>query len=104
MRDARTTGRNGPFASDEGMEQLVAGAGYAGIRTVAWELTVRFASAQQHYDWSMTTGQRAFWMQVPEAERPVVREQVDALLTEHADDDGAITLNQGVRLTLATRP
>jgi SAM-dependent methyltransferase len=47
MRDARTTGARGPFASDEGMEQLLTGAGLADVRTAHREVTARFRDPQQ---------------------------------------------------------
>lgn len=103
MLDARTSGQDGPFGSDAGMERLVSDAGYVEPRTVAWELPVRFASPAQYLDWTMTTGQRAMWMRVPEDERGSVRERLTGMLLEHADDDGAVTLHQGVRITLAAR-
>lgn len=104
MLDARTSGQDGPFASDAGMERLVAGAGYAEVRTVAWQLPVRFASPEQYLEWTMTTGQRAMWMRVPEQDRTDVREQLLALLRAHQEQDGSVLLHQGVRITLATRP
>lgn len=104
MLDARTIGQDGPFESDAGMERLATGAGFAGARTVAWELPVRFASPEHYLEWTMTTGQRGMWMRVPEAELPSVRARLTAMLVEHADDDGSVPLHQGVRITLAARP
>lgn len=104
MLDARTSGQEGPFGSDAGMERLVAEAGYAEVRTVARQLPVRFETPQHYLDWTMTTGQRGMWMRVPQAEQPRVRDDLTAMLVEHADPEGAVTLHQGVRITLATRP
>ena len=104
MLDARTSGKDGPFTSDAGMERLVADAGYVDVRTVAWELPVRFASPDQYLDWTMTTGQRAMWMRVPDAARAGVFEELLALLRAHQAEDGAVMLHQGVRVTLAVRP
>ncbi|MGD9957344.1 MAG: class I SAM-dependent methyltransferase [Candidatus Nanopelagicales bacterium] len=104
MLDARTSGQEGPFRSDAGMERLVAGAGYSDVRTVAWVLPVRFESAAAYLDWTMTTGQRAMWMRVPEERRPAVRAELTSMLDAHAGPDGSIALHQGVRITLAARP
>jgi ubiquinone/menaquinone biosynthesis C-methylase UbiE len=104
MLDARTSGKDGPFASDAGMERLVTDAGYAEVGTVAWELPVRFASPDQYLDWTMTTGQRAMWMRVPDEARAGVFEELLGLLRAHQDEDGAVMLHQGVRITLAVRP
>lgn len=104
MLDARTSGQDGPFGSDAGMERLVTGAGFDRARTVAWELPVRFATPQHYLDWTMTTGQRAMWMRVPSDEQDAVRARLTAMLLEHADHDGSVALHQGVRITLADRP
>jgi ubiquinone/menaquinone biosynthesis C-methylase UbiE len=104
MLDARTTGQDGPFGSDAGMERLVSGAGYADVRTVTFDLRVRYESPEQYLEWTTTTGQRAMWMRVPDDERPVVRGRLTELLEKNAHDDGSVHLTQGIRLTLASRP
>lgn len=104
MLDARTSEQDGPFASDAGMERLVAAAGYAEVRTVTWELPVRFASPDAYLDWTMTTGQRALWMRIPDESRAGVLEQLLTLLRAHQEPDGSVLLHQGVRITLAVRP
>ena len=45
MRDARTSGKAGPFASDEGMAALFKGAGLTDVRTVSHALTAVFNDA-----------------------------------------------------------
>ena len=102
--DARTSGTAGPFASDEGMEELLAGAGWAGVRTVRGGVAVRFATPQRWETFSMSVGQRGMWMSVPEPERGAVRERAYALLAEQADTDGTITYRQEIRHTLAVAP
>jgi ubiquinone/menaquinone biosynthesis C-methylase UbiE len=104
MRDARTTGRAGPFASDEGVEQLVTDAGYAEARTVNATIPVRFADADQWHAFTWSTGQRAMWLAIPEHERPAVRAEAERRLAENADPDGSITVTQSVRHTLARQP
>ena len=102
MLDARTSGTAGPFASDEGVEALVLGAGYRAVRTVSWDLPLAFTDAEQWHTWSWSHGQRAMWEAVPEAERPVVRAAAAEQLENCRDKAGQITLTQRVRLTVAT--
>jgi ubiquinone/menaquinone biosynthesis C-methylase UbiE len=104
LRDARTTGATGPFASDAGMVDLLAAAGFAEGRTVQDTVDVRFESAEQWQAWSMSTGQRAMWLSVPDGDRESVAAEAAARLREHAAADGSVTFSQGVRHTLAVRP
>jgi ubiquinone/menaquinone biosynthesis C-methylase UbiE len=98
--DARTSGGRGPFASDEGMERLFADAGLADVRTVSRTLRVRFRDADHWAAFSMSTGQRAMWAAVPEAERAGVREEAVRRLAAAATADGDLELTQEVRYTL----
>ena len=100
MRDARTSGRQGPFASDEGMEELLRQAGLTAVRTAHREVTARFANPQQWLDFSWSHGQRAMWEAVPEDEHDAVRERIVNLL-EGFDPLG---FTQQIRHTLGRRP
>ena len=104
VQDARTTGTRGPFASDAGMEQLLAEAGWIDVQTVRDQVDVRFESPEHWRRFSMSTGQRGMWMSVPPAERDVVRDRAYELLGREADEDGSVTYWQGIRHTLARRP
>jgi hypothetical protein len=104
MRDARTTGKVGPFGSDAGMEALVGGAGFDDVRTVSAELPVRFADAEQWHAFTWSVGQRAMWLAVPEERRADVRAEAERRIASYADADGSVTFTQGVRYTLASRP
>jgi ubiquinone/menaquinone biosynthesis C-methylase UbiE len=104
LRDARTTGRAGPFASDEGMEALVSDAGYTDVRTVTRTIPVRFSDAEQWHAFTWSTGQRAMWLSIPEEHRADVRAEAERRLAAHAAADGSVTFDQGVRHTLARRP
>lgn len=42
LRDARTTGKQGSFGSDEGVERLLVDAGFADVRTASGPVSVRF--------------------------------------------------------------
>ena len=102
LRDARTTGEQGPFASDAGMERLLSDAGLVDVATTTAAIPVRFADAEAWHRFSWSTGQRAMWLSVPEAERPAVRAAAEARLLEHAAPDGSVTFQQNVRYTLGT--
>ena len=102
LRDARTTGEQGPFASDAGMERLLSDAGLVDVATTTAAIPVRFANAEAWHRFSWSTGQRAMWLSVPEAERPAVRAAAEARLLEHAAPDGSVTFQQNVRYTLGT--
>jgi ubiquinone/menaquinone biosynthesis C-methylase UbiE len=102
--DARTTGTRGPFASDAGMEQLLADAGWGDVRTVTDEVHVRFPTPQQWEAFSMATGQRGMWMSVPPEQRDAVRAEAYRRLAADAGTDGSATYWQRIRHTLGRRP
>jgi ubiquinone/menaquinone biosynthesis C-methylase UbiE len=104
MLDARTSGTRGPFASDSGMEHLMADAGFTDVRTVVTDLPVHFADADHWQAFSMSTGQRAMWRAVPEAEHAAVRAEAERRLAAAAHPAGGITVHQQVRYTLGIRP
>lgn len=104
MRDPRTTGPSSPFASDAGVERLVADSGYTEVRTETLDLPVRFADADQWYAFSWSTGQRGMWLSVPEDQREGVRAEAYRRFAEHAEADGSATFGVGVRYTLARGP
>jgi ubiquinone/menaquinone biosynthesis C-methylase UbiE len=101
MLDARTSGAAGPFSSDAGVEELVAGAGFTGVRTVGFEVEVVLADADQWYAFSYSHGQRAMWDAVPADDHGKVRAAAAELLEGARGADGLIHLNQQVRYTLA---
>lgn len=104
MLDARTSGSNGPFASDAAMEELMRSAGADEARTVRQDLPVQFADAEHWRAFSMSTGQRAMWRFVPDDEQPALFAAAAALLDQIRDASGAIVLHQVVRHTLGSRP
>ena len=104
LKDARTSGKAGPFASHAGMEQLVRDAGYDEVQTVASSIPVTFASLEQWHAFTWSTGQRMMWLTVPEDRRPEVRAEAERRLGAFAGPDGAVVFNQGIRHTLAIRP
>jgi len=103
MRDARTTGKAGPFQSDEGVAGLLAAAGYSAVRTVHATIPVRFTDEEHWHTWTWSVGQRAMWERVPDGERPAVREKAFGALQATRDADGRLGFDQDVRFTLAVR-
>ena len=103
MLDARTSGRAGPFASDDGVEELLQRAGYTDVRTTHLTLDVRFTNPEHWYRFSMSVGQRAFWAAVPEGDRPAIKDEAQRRLAELAADDGSLHFAQVVRYTLGSR-
>ena len=101
LLDARTSGGAGPFGSDAGVEELLAGAGFGTTRTVGVDVSVSFADAEQWRVWSWSHGQRAMWESVPPAERDRVLAAAAERLDAARGPDGRTTLTQRVRITLA---
>lgn len=104
MKDARTSGKEGPFASDQGVARLFLDAGFTEVRTESTTIMVRFADAQHWYDFTWSVGQRVMWLAIPEALRPDVRKDAETRLARYAEADGSITFTQGVRKTFGLRP
>lgn len=104
MRDPRTTGKQGPFTSDEGVEQLLRDAGLDDVRTVRVRLPVRFADKDQWHEWSRSVGLRAIWDAIPAAEVETVRQRAYAALDETRDEQGRMGFDQDVRYTIGRRP
>src|SRR3954454_6263225 len=80
LLDPRTTGEVGPFASEAGMEDLFRAAGVVDVTTVLEPTVIEFPDVETWRQFSMSTGQRAMWMAVPEPERPGIVERAGAIL------------------------
>jgi len=104
MKDARTSGKEGPFASNEGVEKLFQDAGFSNVRTTTATIHVRFADPQHWYDFTWSVGQRMMWLAIPEHLRADVRKEAEARLAQYAEPDGSIIFTQEVRNTVGTRP
>lgn len=101
MLDARTSGARGPFASDEGVEQLLRDAGLVEVRTAHRQVVTEFADPEQWIRFSWSHGQRAMWEAVPAGERDAVAAEI----TRRLDRLGRpVRLTQQVRHTLGRRP
>jgi ubiquinone/menaquinone biosynthesis C-methylase UbiE len=105
MRDARTSGKEGPFTTDEGVERLLADAGFTEVRTVNSVVPVRFDDAEHWHRWTMSTGQRFFWQLVPGADRDEVQARAYAAVedTRQHTSDGRMGFDQEVRYTMGRR-
>lgn len=101
MLDARTSGTRGPFASDDGMEQLLRDAGLVDVRTASREIVTRFDDAEHWIRFSWSHGQRAMWEAVPAERHAEVRAAIVAKMEPLGTP---IELTQGVRHTLGRRP
>jgi len=95
VRDPRTTGSRGPFASDEGMEGLLTEAGMREVRTAAREVTATFRDPQQWVEFSWSHGQRAMWESVPASEQGEVRQHLVELLEGFRSADGTLGFHAG---------
>lgn len=103
MADPRTRHADSPFGSDEGMEQLVTGAGFRDVRTEIATVPVRFDDAEQWYRWTFSTGQRRMWAAVPPDEHDRVRAAATERLEATRDAEGRIGFDQVARFTYAVR-
>ena len=88
LRDPKTVGEQSPFTSDAGMEQLLAGAGAGEIRTVTVPTTIRFADVEEWQRFSLSTGQRAMWMRMPDEDKPGVLARAAEILEPTRPDPG----------------
>jgi len=105
MRDARTTGKLGPFGSDAGVEKLLVDAGFVDVRTASGSVSVRFDNADHWHRWTMSTGQRGMWEMVPVGERAALRTNAERLLadTQRQNADRRMGFDQAVRYTFGRR-
>ncbi|MCY7342337.1 MAG: class I SAM-dependent methyltransferase [Pseudonocardia sp.] len=104
MLDARTSGRRGPFSSDEGVAQLLREGGLTDVRTAHRTVEAVFRDAEHLLEFSWSHGQRAMWEAVPEPEHERLRRQVSTAAEQLRDDSGRLSFTQQVRHTLGRRP
>ncbi len=100
LLDARTSGTQGPFADDAGMERLLLDCGARTVSTRTEPVAVTFDGPESWRAFSMSVGQRAMWKQVPEERHPDLFAAASALLEKARTADGRIVLTQQVRYTL----
>jgi ubiquinone/menaquinone biosynthesis C-methylase UbiE len=103
VAEPRTSGTQGAFSSDAGMERLLADAGFGEVRTVTTTVSPRFVDVDQWFRWSMSVGQRRFWESVPEHQLSDMKAAVFAAVERCRDEAGRIGFDQQVRYTLGVR-
>ena len=103
MFDARTTGKNGPFGSDAGVESLLRDAGLLDVRTVRAEVSAVFKNPEHWLDFSWSHGQRVMWESVPADQHEALQDAAFVLLEGSASKTGTITFRQEIRYTLGRR-
>jgi ubiquinone/menaquinone biosynthesis C-methylase UbiE len=96
--DARTSGKRGPFATDESFARLMVDAGLTDVHQDTQSVTVRFEDGRAWQRWTMSVGQRMMWRFVPEDQRAGLVERADELLAERQD------VRQDVRHSVARVP
>jgi len=104
MADPRTQGTESPFASDVGVERLLAAAGFTDTRTSTITVEVRFDDEQHWYRWTWSQGQRRMWEAVPDGERDAVRATAEERLQQMRQPDGRFGFDQIARFTLGRNP
>ena len=102
MLDARTSGRRGPFTSDEGVEELFTAAGLREVRTVHLALRTVLTRPEQWQDFSWSHGQRGMWEAVAPEHRDKLLADALTLLEAAREHDGTVVLQQDVRYTLGS--
>jgi ubiquinone/menaquinone biosynthesis C-methylase UbiE len=79
--DARTQGTKGPFASAQGMADLMRASGASSVQTTSESVALPFAHAAAWERFSRTTAQRAMWAGVPDDELDDLRRSAAEILT-----------------------
>lgn len=102
MLDPKAVGPDAPFSSDAGMEGLLRAAGATGVHTVTRRVDAPWRDVDGWKTFSMSTGQRAMWAQVPADERDALEARAALLLEEARDDTGRVALWQDMRYTLGS--
>ncbi len=103
LKDARTSGTEGPFASDAGMEALLTEAGVVDVRTVRQTVQARFRDVEHLLEWTWSHGQRVMWEAVPQGQRDEVRARIVERVADLGFGAGEIVLWEDVRYTLGHR-
>jgi len=99
MRDARSSGERGPFASDESVGALFAEAGFGGIESAHLSLDIIFNDPAHWRQWTMSHGQRMMWDSVPAELHDELFARAQDRLADCVGPDGLIHLAQNIRVT-----
>lgn len=104
LKASPTPGTDGPFESDEGVEALLSGAGLVSVRTAKADIVVVFADVARWEAFTWSTGQRAWWLSVPQEHRADVLTAATSRFEHLAEPNGSVSLTVQVRHTLGQRP
>ena len=96
-KPARTSGRQGPFATTAAMSALVAACGVTDVDCHDEPLSVVLPDAAAWRAWTNTLGLKAVWDAVPSDQLDDVMEQISDALEADRNEDGALHLTQQVR-------
>jgi ubiquinone/menaquinone biosynthesis C-methylase UbiE len=100
---ARRGRSRAPFDSDAGVERLLSDAGLVRVRTAHRTVRAVFRDVEHWLAFSWSHGQRAIWEAVPTDRHPALRAELSDELSQLADKNGALTMDQQVRYTLGQR-
>jgi ubiquinone/menaquinone biosynthesis C-methylase UbiE len=100
--DPKTVGPGSPFASDEGMAGLLAGAGATDVQTSSRRVEFAFESFEQWLRFSRSVGQRVAWERMSDAETSRVLDETRTTFEDAAGADGAVRVWQEVRYTVGS--
>ena len=100
--DPRMTGPHSPFASDAGMDALLADAGAVGVHSSSRRVEFAFESFDQWLRFSRSVGQRVAWERMPDEDATRVLEQTRTTFEAAAGPGGALPVWQQVRYTVGS--
>lgn len=102
--DPRMAGPQSPFASDAGMEALLANAGAVRVHTSSRRVQFAFDSFDQWLRFSRSVGQRVAWERMSPEDTSRVLEQTRRTFEEAAESSGTLPAWQQVRYTVGSAP
>ena len=103
LLDARTSGTRGPFASDEGVVAMMREAGTDQVENLVEPSQLTFEDVSAWRRFTMSTGQRAMWQHVPEAERPAFLDRAADILSDGPGVGSGATVTWQLRYTVGKR-
>ncbi|RNL79265.1 class I SAM-dependent methyltransferase [Nocardioides marmorisolisilvae] len=103
-RDPKFVAAESPFTSESGMERLLGDAGAREVSTTLVPTTLEFPDVLHWQRFSLSTGQRAMWMRMPEEDKPRILAQADEILeSTRTSADQPCRLIWNMRYTLGRR-
>jgi SAM-dependent methyltransferase len=93
-----------PFESVGALEGMLAGAGYAAVRTVAEPTVLRYQEPGQWWSSSWNQAPRVIWQHIPPGAREAARAAGAAELERLREPDGTLTRTMTLGYTVARRP